>query len=148
MLKNKLCLLLALCLLASGAAAAESVNIISDEMIQTETVNYSKTAVVEAGEYTRDYNASATEYYPYTFELAAEIDNASFLKYHVARSQKVKEGDILATFTLEVDEAATESARLSLKRAQESYQNNSEKKRRLPKCSGSRRPSAMPTSAS
>jgi len=129
MLKNKLCLLLALCLLASGAAAAESVNIISNEMIQTETVNYSKTAVVEAGEYTRDYNASATEYYPYTFELAAEIDNASFLKYHVARSQKVKEGDILATFTLEVDEAATESARLSLKRAQESYQNNSEKKR-------------------
>ena len=99
MLKNKLCLLLALCLLASGAAAAESVNIISNEMIQTETVNYSKTAVVEAGEYTRDYNASATEYYPYTFELAAEIDNASFLKYHVARSQKVGNGSTHTTGT-------------------------------------------------
>ena len=128
MLRNKLCLLLALCLFCS-CAMAESPSIISDEMIQTETVNYSKTAVVELGEYKRDYNATAAEYYPYTYELAAEIDNASFLKYHVARSQQVKKGDILATFTLEVDEAATASARLSLERAEQAYQTGAEKKR-------------------
>lgn len=128
MLRNKLCLLLALCLFVPSALA-ESPSIISDEMIQTETVNYSKTAVVEVGEYKRDYNATASEYYPNTYELAAEIDNASFLKYHVARSQQVKKGDILATFTIEVDEAATASAKLSLERAQEDYLSNSAKKR-------------------
>jgi len=121
MLRNKLCLLLSLLLFAS-CAAAESPNLISDEMIQTETVNYSKTAVVELTEYARDYNASASEYYPYTVTLAAEIDNASFLKYHVARSQQVKKGDILAAFTLEVDEATITSARLSLERTRKEYE--------------------------
>ena len=48
MLRNKLCLLLVLCLFVPSALA-ESPSIISDEMIQTETVNYSKTAVVEMG---------------------------------------------------------------------------------------------------
>lgn len=128
MLKNKLCLLLALCLFGTSAMA-ESPNIISDEMIQTETVNYSKTAVVELAEYKRDYSATATEYYPNTYELAAEINNASFLKYHVTRSQQVKKGDVLATFTLEVDEAATASAKLSLERTQADYQIVAEKKR-------------------
>ena len=125
MFRNKLCLLLCLVMLFSSACA-ESGSLISDEMIQTETVNYSKTAVVELGEYKRDYNASASEYYPYTVTLAAEISNASFLKYHVSRSQQVKEGDILATFTLEVDEAATEAARLSLQRAKEAYTSGAE----------------------
>ena len=128
MLKNKLCLLLVLCLFCTSAAA-QSPSIISDEMIQTETVNYSKTAVVELGEYKRDYNATAVEYYPYTYELAAEIDNASFLEYHVVRSQQVKKGDLLATFALEVDEAATASAKLTLERAQADYQTGAEKKR-------------------
>lgn len=127
MLWNKLCLLLCLCLMVSSAAA-ESASLISDEMIQTETVNYSKTAVVESKEYARTFNASASEYYPYTYTLTAEIDNASFLKYHVARSQQVKEGDILATFTLDVDEAATTSARLSLERARSSYETGREQR--------------------
>ena len=46
MFRNKLCLLLCLVMLFSSACA-ESGSLISDEMIQTETVNYSKTAVVE-----------------------------------------------------------------------------------------------------
>lgn len=128
MLRNKLCLLVCL-LLPLASAAAQSPNLISDQMIQTETVNYSKTAVVEKTEYARDYNASASEYYPYTYTLAAEIDNASFLKYHVARSQQVKKGDVLAAFTLEVDEAAITAARLSLERAQREYETGAEKKR-------------------
>ena len=128
MSRNKLCLLLVFLLFAS-CASAESPSLISEEMIQTETVNYSKTAVVEKGEYKRDYNASASEYYPYTCTLAAEINNASFLKYHVARSQQVKKGDVLASFTLEVDEAACTAARLSLERAEKDYESGAEKKR-------------------
>ena len=120
MLRNKLCLLLSLFMLAASAAA-ESPNLISQEMIQTETVNYSKTAVVEPGTYARSYTATASEYYPYTVTLAAEIHNASFLEYHVARNQAVKKGDILAAFTLDVDEAALTSARLSLERMQQDY---------------------------
>lgn len=128
MFRNKLCLFFCLLLLCSSALA-ESPNLISEDMIKTETVNYSKTAVVELGEYSRDFNASASEYYPHTRVLAAEIDNASFLKYHVARSQKVKEGDVLASFTLEVDEAATAAARLELERTEKGYVAGAEKKR-------------------
>jgi len=128
MLRNKLCLLLSLLLLAASAEA-ESPSLISQEMIQTETVNYSKTAVVELGEYAREYNATASEYYPYTVTLAAEIENASFLQYHVARSQQVKKGDILASFTLETDEAAMTSARLSLERTKADYASGEAKKR-------------------
>ena len=128
MLRNKLILLLVLCL-SCASAVAESPNIISDEMIQTETVNYSKTAVVEMGQFIRESNASCTEYYPYTYELAAEIDNASFLEYHVARGRKVKKGDVLAEFVLDVDEAACASVKLTLERTQKNYQNDVVKKR-------------------
>lgn len=128
MLKNKLCFLLIWCLFAASAMA-ESPNLISEEMIQTETVNYSKSAVAELGEYKRDFSASATEYYPRNYELAAEINNASFLEYHVTRNQKVQKGDLLATFTLEVDEAAAASAKLSLERTQQDYQTGAETRR-------------------
>lgn len=121
MFRNKLCLLFCL-LLPWASAFAQSPNLVSEEMIQTEAVNYAKTAVVELGEFKREYNASATEFYPYTIVLSTEAANASFLQYHVARHQQVKQGEILATFTLEIDEAAAASARLSLERAQTEYE--------------------------
>ena len=128
MFRNKLCLLICLCL-PLASALAESPYLISEEMIVAETVNYSKTATIELGAYERDYNASASEFYPYTYTLATEVNNASFLKYHVARSQQVKAGDLLATFTLDVDEAATASARLSLERARKEYETGIQEKR-------------------
>lgn len=128
MFRNKLCLLICLCL-PLASALAESPYLISEEMIVAETVNYSKTATIELGAYERDYNASASEFYPYTYTLATEVNNASFLKYHVARSQQVKAGDLLATFTLDVDEAATASARLSLERARKEYETGMQEKR-------------------
>ncbi len=124
---NKLCLMVCLCLLCTFAQA-ESPSIISQEMISTETVNYSKTAEVQLGDYRRDYNASASEYYPYTLTLAPEVTNASFLKYHVARSQQVKKGDVLATFQLDVDEAAITSARLSLESTRKAYETGVEER--------------------
>lgn len=121
MFRNKLCLLLCL-LLPLTSAHAQSANLMSEEMIQTETVNYAKTAVAEPGTFKRDFNASASEYYPYTLTLSTEATNASFLKYHVARSQQVKKGDVLATFTLDIDEAATAAAGLSLERTRKEYE--------------------------
>ena len=121
MFRNKLCLLLCL-YLPFSCALAQSDSLISQEMIQTETVRYSKTAVVETGDFKRDYNASASEFYPHTVSLFTEADNASFVKYHVARSQQVKKGDLLATFSLDIDQAAAASARLSLERAQKEYE--------------------------
>ena len=129
MLRNKLCLLLCLCLMAVSAAAAESPNLLAEELIQTETVNYDKSVKVETADYTRTNNASASAYYPYTYTIGPEVNNASFLEYHVTRSQKVKAGDILATFTLDVDEAAMASVKLSLERTREDYQLGEEKKR-------------------
>lgn len=129
MSRSKTALAIFLCLCVPFAAAfAQQASLISDEMIQTETVNYSKTAVVEAGVYERSYSASAAEYYPYTYALGVEVDNASFLNYHVARRQPVKAGDLLATFTLDIDEAAYTSTQLSLERAQKDYQTGIEKK--------------------
>ena len=112
--------LLALCL-PVASALAQSESLISDEMIKTETVNYSKTAVVENTVYERSFSTSATEYYPHTYPLACEVDHASFAEYHVSRRSVVKAGDVLATFTLDVDEEALSSTQFALERTQESY---------------------------
>ncbi len=118
--KKVLAVLLSLCLPVS-AALAQSDNLISDEMIKTETVNYSKMALVENTVFERSFNASATEYYPHTYPLFCEVDNASFVEYHVSRRQEVKEGDVLATFTLDIDEEALSSLQFALEHTQESY---------------------------
>ena len=127
MFRNKRCLLLCLLMLL-GSACAESPNLLSEALIQTETVNYAKSVAVELAAYTRDYSTSASEYYPYTYSVGPEVNNASFLEYHVTRNQEVKAGDVLATFTLDIDEAAVAAAKLSLERAQENYQLGKETK--------------------
>ena len=110
--KKTLALLLACCL-PFASALAQSEKLISDEMIQTETVNYSKTAVVENTVYERSYTASATEFYPHTYSIACEVNNASFVEYHVSRRQEVKEGDLLASFVLDIDEEALTSTQFT-----------------------------------
>ena len=128
MSRSKLCLLLCLCL-PIASARAQSPNLISEDMIRAETVHYSKTAVVEMGEYARDFSTSASEYYPHTVTLAAQTDGASFVQYHVSRGQQVQQGDLLATFALETDEAAHARATLSLERAREDYEAEAQTKR-------------------
>lgn len=129
MSRSKAILTAFLCLcLPLSSALAQSENLISDELIKTETVNYSKTAVVEESVYQREFGASAAEYYPYTYALRAEVDNASFAQYHVARRQEVKAGDVLVTFTLEIDEEALASSQLSLERTQQAYESGKTQK--------------------
>jgi len=113
--------LVCLCMLVS-AAYAQSPNLISEEMIIAETVNYAKTAVVEEKVFERSYNASASEYYPYTYTLGVDVNNASFVEYHVTRRQEVHAGDVLATFTLDIDDQRLTSTQLALERAQRDYE--------------------------
>lgn len=125
MSRSKRALMLALCLclcMPLASASAQSPSLISDEMIQTETVNYAKTVLVEESVLERSYNAAASEYYPYTCSLSLETSNASFLEYKVARRQTVQAGDVLMVFTVDIDEAALASTQLSLDRAREDYQ--------------------------
>ncbi len=119
--KKVLAALIGLCLMASSALA-QSDSLISDEMIKTETVNYSKTALVENTVFERSFSASATEYYPHTYPIACEVDNASFVEYNVNRKHEVKAGDVLATFAVDVDEEALSSVQFALMRTQENYE--------------------------
>lgn len=123
MLRNKprlmLLLILALTVL-SASALGES--LISDDMIQQETVNYSETITVEKGVFERTYSEQASEYYPHTYVLRFEGDAARFGEYLVTRKEEVKAGDVLATFELDVDEVGMAAKRQALRRAQESYE--------------------------
>lgn len=97
MLRNKpwivMLLLLALTVLA---APAQGESLISEEMIKNNTVNYSETAVMEKGVFERRYTEQASEYYPHTYVLRFEGDDARFGEYLVKRKQEVKAGDLRA----------------------------------------------------
>lgn len=122
MSKSKAAVLAFLCLcLPFLSARAQSDSLIPQDMIRNETVHYAKTAVAEKGVFEKSYSASATEYYPQTYTLGVEVNNASFEKYHVARKQEVHAGDVLATFTLDVDEETLAATRVAMERTQREY---------------------------
>lgn len=128
MLKNKraLILLCGLMLLPLPASAADSSDsLISNAMIQAETANYD-TYVVEPLAYERSYTSSAKEYYPHSYNLRYEGDEAKFVEYLVKRGDEVKVGDVLARFTLETDEISLASHRLSLQNAKISLEKEKE----------------------
>lgn len=103
------------------SAFAESGNLISQDMIKADTVNYNS-EVVEAGVLERTVSSGAEEYYPHYEILSAEVSGARFGEYLVSRGDEVKKGDVLATFTLDVDEAAIASMELELQRAEENME--------------------------
>ena len=111
-----LCALACLCLGAS-CAQAQSESLISQDMIKAETVNYQNTVVAENGVFERSYSARGSLYYPHTYELFCETENATFVEYTVARRQEVKKGDVLAVFHVERDEVALASAKLALEKS-------------------------------
>lgn len=127
MSRNKpiLLLLILALLLPSAAQAAVSENLIQGQMETSETANYNL-YTVESGVYERSYSGSCREYYPYTYNLRFETPNAKFKEYLVKRNQSVKKGDVLAVFTLEGDEVALSTQRLSLERAQEDLKTQKE----------------------
>lgn len=119
---NAALLSLLLFLLPAAGALAQSPSLISEDMIKTETVNYSKTALLEKGTFEKRSSGSCTEYYPYTYTLRCDVSGAKFVKFNVNRKQKVKAGDVLAVLSLETDEVTLASRRMELKNTQESYE--------------------------
>lgn len=123
MSRSKAAVLALLCMcLPFLNAQAQSDSLIPQDMIRNEAVRYARTAVVENGVFERSYSTSATEYYPHTYMLGVEVNNASFEKYHVTRKQEVRAGDVLASFTLDIDEEALRSTQLALERTQREYE--------------------------
>lgn len=115
-----LCMLIGLCL-CSSCALAQSDSLISQDMIKAETVHYQNTVTAQPGVYERSYSARGSLYYPHTYELFCETDNATFVEYTVARRQEVKKGDVLAVFHVERDEVALASAKLALENGRSDY---------------------------
>jgi len=99
-------------------ALAESENLISQDMIKADAVNYNL-EIAETGAYERSASGSAEEFYPHAEILSVEVSGARFGEYLVSRGDEVKKGDVLATFTLDTDEAALASLELDLQRARE-----------------------------
>ena len=118
--KAALALLVCLCLGLSSAQAQQP-SLITPEMMQTETAANQNAVEVKVGVYEKINNASAEEYYPRTYDLGTEVNNAFFAEYHVTRRQEVQAGQVLATFTLEMDEERYASAQLTLDRTQREY---------------------------
>lgn len=123
MFRNKAFLpfLLCLCLFAS-VAFAQSESLISEESIKAETVNYSKTETIEPGTFEITRQAGGTEFYPYTYHLRCEVSGAKFDEYKIGRKDEVKAGDVLAVFTLNIDEVELEKRRTTLVNAEKSYE--------------------------
>ena len=119
---NAALLSLLLLLLPFSGALAQSENLISEDMIKTETVNYSKTALLEKTAFEKRSSGSGAEYYPYTYTLRCDVSGAKFVKFTVNRKQQVKAGDVLVVLSMEVDEVALASKRMDLKNAQEAYE--------------------------
>ena len=119
---NAALLSLLLALLMVSGAMAQSESLISDSMIQTQTVNYSKTELLEKSVFEKISSGGATEYYPYTYTLRCDVEGAKFVKFAVNRKQEVKAGDVLAVLSLEADEVTLAAKRMELKNAKETFE--------------------------
>lgn len=122
MCRSKVCvaLLLAACLL-SGQAVAQSPNLIPEDMIVSNTVNYN-TAEVEYGSIQQGFSIKGEVYLPYTYDLYPKVSGLKFDGYTVDRGDVVKEGDVLAVFLSNVDEAALEEKKLLLERTGDAFE--------------------------
>lgn len=118
--KRIVCILFVALLFSQSALAASSDNLINDQQIQSNTANYT-TETVRCETYERVYSAGVKEYYPYKYKLSFDVSGAKFGEYKIVRGDKVKAGDVLATFTLETDELALTSKRLSLSYTEETF---------------------------
>lgn len=116
-----------LCLL-SVCASAESEYIISSDMIKNDVVNY-ETAKIEIGTFEKNFSASAKEYYPYTYSLRFDQTGARVREICVSRNDKVKQGDVLAVFDLDIDEVTLTANQRAIERTRETLATQSEKMR-------------------
>lgn len=113
--------ILALLLSCAPLSIAESENLISQDQIAAGKVNY-KTVTVTQGDFVPTRSAAAEEYYPLVYSLGLDESGAFFEEYKVARGDEVREGDILATFTLESDDVELVTLQFDLENAQEALE--------------------------
>lgn len=113
-------IILCTCLLPASAFA-QSVNLISEDLIVSNTVNY-EMSPVEYGTLVQEVTASGEIYLPYTYKLFPEVGGLTFVEYTVERGDVVKAGDVLAVFESTVDEVALMEKKLSLERALDTFE--------------------------
>lgn len=114
---NRLPALLLCLLLLCTSAAAESVNLIPEDRIVSNSVNY-ETLFVSNGTYERTYSIAAESFYPYTYNLRFDGKNMKFDKCTVKRGEMVKKGDVLALFYSDSDRVELTTQQLLLERTQ------------------------------
>lgn len=115
MLKNKIAIwLLLVCLTFS--TLAESDSLLSAENIESETQSHD-TYTVEPGTYEKTASTNGTVFYPHTYQLRFDVNDAKFVEYKVKRNDEVKKGDVLAVFSLPGDKVTLATKQLSLDNA-------------------------------
>lgn len=117
-MKRLLLLIVAALLAVSTAQASEAQDIIDAAQLTPQQINY-KTTEVRVGSFTKQANATASEYYPLTYNVRFEQSNAKFVEYTVSRGDEVKAGDVLARFTITGSDVALTRLEMNLSRTQE-----------------------------
>jgi len=111
-------LLSVLFFLSPGAKASEQQDIIDAAQLTPQQINY-RTTAVERGCFVKQTNASASEYYPLTYNIRFDQGNAKFIEYTVKRGDVVKAGDVLARFTITGSDVEFTRMELNLQRTEE-----------------------------
>lgn len=107
-----LILLTALLCIQSGLAAED---ILSGDQVSEEEINY-ETVVARKGTIEKKAGTSAEEYYPISYEVRFELDNAKFVEYTVSRGSEVKAGDVLMRFVIEGSDVEYTEMKMELER--------------------------------
>lgn len=106
-MKRLLPLTLALLLTVSPVKASGE-SLIDPEQLQDQQANF-HTTQVRVDSFVKEYTAPAVAYYPLQSDLKLEKNDANFAEFKVIEGQEVKKGDVLATFAVEISDAALES---------------------------------------
>lgn len=103
--------------LASELPTPEPQDIIDLDQVTPEQTTH-ETAQAKRGTLTQTKSTMATKYYP-TQDIKFEQNGAKFVEYTVGTGDTVKNGDILARFTVTASEADFTRLKLNLQRAEE-----------------------------
>ncbi len=121
MLKNKIiCYLLSLtaCLYLCSCGQPEETKI--EALITPEKVNYD-TKQTEKSDYLVESQGSVSIEFPNALQLSWDTAGATVKEVLVEKGQEVKAGDVLMSFSVEVDKIALEELEIQLLRKQEDY---------------------------
>ena len=121
MFRNKVLCTALLVLSMALPAFAQSPNLISEDMIVTNTVNYDM-HTVERGSIESPFSVNGDIHLSYTYYLTHEANGLTFVEYKVKRNDVVKAGDVLAVFDSNVDEVELARQQKELERTQEALE--------------------------